>query len=598
MKPGRNDPCLCGSGRKYKKCCEQPGRISGIAPLLAEARLAIQQGRLERAGQLCGEVLANSSHHADALHLMGVVSAQTGQNERAVELIREAIASNPDDAMAITNLAVSLHALGRNEDALEHLHKANRLNPQSPHTLRNLAVVLSDLGRWAEAATYLDRWRQLEPANAEVYRWMGDWHSGQHLREQAVPCYLKALELDPGEIDTASNLGACLAETGRRESALALLCKIVELNPNHAGAWGNLGVATKNFGDLKTALHCCERALALEPGDAKALWNRSLCLLGMGRIEEGWKEYEWRWQSGAVPRVPALNQPRWDSSDPAGKKILVWAEQGLGDQILFFSMVPDLIRAGAHCVVECDWRLVKLLQRSFAAAEILPMCEPPHPRMQQPDIDFQIPVASLARWFRPSVGSFPPENGYLVVDPLQVRRWKERLAKLGDGLKVGICWRSGITRGARSIYYSQLNQWGPILTLPGIQFANLQYGPCEEELREAEALFGTRIHVWQDMDLKDNQDGLAALIASLDLVISAGTAVDSLAGAVGVPTWVLTRGIGDWWALGTEQCPWSPSVRTFRSGAVEPWEPAIARIAAELREMPVAAAGAPEVQPA
>ena len=582
MKSGRKDPCLCGSGRQSKNCCERLGQTSEIERLIAEARLAVQQSQWERAEPLCREVLASSSHHAEALHLMGVISGQTGRNERAVELIREALAEDPCNAMARTNLAVALHALGRNEEALEHLQKANELVPRSPHTLRNYAVVLSELGRWAEAAIYLGQWQKLEPANAEVYRWMGDWHSRQQLREQAVPCYLKALELDPLQIDTASNLAACLADTGHRESALALLCKIVELNPNHAGAWGNLGVATKNFGDLKTALNCCDRARALEPGDAKALWNRSLCLLGMGRMDEGWAEYEWRWPAGAVSRLPALPQPRWEGSDPAGKTILVWGEQGLGDQILFFSMVADLIRAGAHCIAECDWRLVKLLERSFPGAEVLPMYEPPHPRMQQPDIDFQTPVASLARWFRSSIDSFPKKNGYLVVDPVQAGRWRERLTKVGDGLKVGICWRSGMTRGARSFYYSQLNQWGPILTQPDIQFINLQYGPCAEELKEAEAIFGTRIHVWQDMDLKDDQDGLAALISSLDLVISAGTAVDSMAGAVGIPTWVLMRGEGSWWDLGTDHCPWNPSVQTFRCGACASWEPVIASIASEL----------------
>lgn len=563
--------------------------------LLEAARREVEQGCLERAGELCAQALDAAPHHAGALHLMGAIAGQTGRNQQAVELIEQALALTPADAMAHTNLAVALHGLGRSEEALAHLDQAIELAPQSTHTLRNYAVVLSDLGRWKEAAAYLKRWKELEPNNALVYEWIGDWHTRQNLREQAIPYYLKSLELDPGRSEAANNLGACLADAGRRESALALLCKIVEMHPDHAGAWGNLGVAAKNFGDLKTALRCFDRVLELDRCDVKAQWNRALTLLGLGRLAEGWEAYEWRFRSGAVPREQPSNQPRWEGNDPAGKTILVWVEQGLGDQILFFSMVPDLMRAGAHCVVECDWRLMKLLERSLAGAEVVPYCTPPQPRVQQADIDFQIPVGSLARWLRPSLDRFPNRSGYLVPDPVKVSRWKERLDALGEGLKVGICWRSGMSGGSRSMYYSQLKQWGPILTQRDIHFINLQYGECSEELSGAEGLFATRVHVWKDMDLKNDQDGLAALIAALDLVISAGTAVDCMAGAVGAPTWVLMRSIGDWWGLGTDRCPWNPSVRPFYCGAAAPWEPVIARIALELGEIAASKARGPQV---
>ena len=558
---------------------------------MAEARQEIQQGRMLRAEQLCAHALQIEPRHGEALHLMGVACGQTGRNGRAVELIVQALELTPSDAMAHTNLAVSLHALGRDAEALAHLHEAGELAPESTHMLRNYAVVLSDLGRWGESAAYLRRWSKLEPSNPAVYRWLGDWHSRQNLREQAIPHYLKALELDPGDVDAANNLGACLADTGRRETALALLCKVVELNPDHAGAWGNLGVAAKNLGDLATALRCFDRVLALEPTDAKAQWNRSLCLLGMGKLAEGWTDYEWRWKSGAVPREAPSKRPMWDGSDPGGKRMLVWAEQGLGDQIAFSSLIPDLMRAGARCVVECQNRLVKLFERSFRGVEIVPMCEPPHPRTQQLDIDYQAPMASLARWYRRRLEDFPEHRGYLVADSSEAARWRERLDALGEGLKVGISWRSGMARGMRSMQYSQLGQWGPILGTTGVHFVNLQYDECREELLEAERLFGVRAAVWSDMDLKNDQDRLAALIASLDLVISAGTAVDQMAGAVGTPTWVLTRGSGDWWSLGTDHCPWYPSVRVFRAGAAEPWGPAVARMGSELNKMAAARCG-------
>jgi Flp pilus assembly protein TadD len=586
MLAGRNDPCPCGSGRKYKKCCQttqMPAeRGLNIEALVAEARQDLLQRRFERAEQLCAQVLDAAPGHAEALHLMGLVSGQTGRYERAVKLIREALRFKPDDPVVQTNLAVALHALGRNTEALEHTEVAIALEPQSLHVVMNRAIVLLDLHRWAEAAPCCELWARLDPNNAEAHRGLGDCYARQGLRRQAVGPYAKSLSLEPDAVEVANNLGACLAEQGQRTEALAVLCHVVERHPDNAAAWANLGVAAKNLGDLNTALRSFDRALMLEPAHVNARWNRSLCLLGKGRLAEGWVDYEGRWKASEHCQERPFPQPRWDGSNPAGKTILVWLEQGLGDRILFASMLPDLARAGAHSILECDLRLVKLFARSFPDAEVVPDTEPPHPRTGQPDIDFQIPAGSLARWFRPNLDSFPKRSGYLVPDAVEVTRWRKRLAALGEGLKVGICWRSGQSRAMRSAFYSQLNQWGPILTIPGIHCVNLQYDDCREELREAERLFGSRVHAWNDMDLKNDQDGLAALMTALDLVISAGTAVDALAGAVGVPAWVLTRGIGDWWGLGTNHCPWNLSIRPFSCGAAEPWEPMIARMAGEL----------------
>ena len=156
------------------------------------------------------------------------------------------------------------------------------------------------------------------------------------------------------------------------------------------------------------------------------------------------------------------------------------------------------------------------------------------------------------------------------------------MAALGVGPKVGICWRSMLNKEARAKFYSDLNQWGPILKTPGVQFINLQYDRCETELSEAQDLFGTHVAVWNDMDLRNDQEGVAALIASLDLVISAGTAVAEMAGALGVPGWVLARNASDWTCFGQNYNPWNPNLRYCYCGKMKPWEPLIEQIAGEL----------------
>ena len=553
--------------------------------LLAEARRALERGQSERAEQLCRQVMDAAAHHPEAWLLMGLVCGKHGRYDQAAEWIQEAVRLRPDDAVAHTNLAVALRALGRNAEALEHTEVAVALAPQSLHAVMYRTIVLAETESWAEAARWGERWALLDANNAAAHRMLGNAYSRQGLRQRAVAPYAKSLALEPDSLEVANNLGACLAAEGHRAEALAVLCHAAERHPENAAAWANLGVAAKNLGDLETEFRCLDRALTLEPEHANARWNRSLCLLGKGRLAEGWVDYEWRWKASEHCQARPFTQPRWDGSDLAGKTILVWLEQGLGDRILFASMLPDLARAGAHCIVECDLRLVKLFARSFPEAEIVPDTEPPHPRMQKPDIHYQIPIGSLARWFRPTLDSFPQRPGYLIPDPALRAQWKERLAALGEGLKVGVCWRSGKARGMRSVLYSQFNQWGPILTSPGVQFVKLQYDQCEDELEEVERLFGTHVHGWSDLDLKNDQDGLAALIAGLDLVISAGTAVDQMGGAVGTPTWILTRGAHDPLSLGTDRCPWYPSARVFRCGANDPWGPLIEAMASELSRL-------------
>ena len=622
MKPGRNDACPCGSGRKYKKCCEAKAAQSrrGLDPglLFAQAQQEHQQGRLEEAERLCGQVLAADPQHAGALHLLGLLALQAGRHDRAAELIRKAIVLHPGSAQyhgnlgvalerlglreeavseciealrlspdltdALCNLGAILCDLGRPEKALPHLEKAAALTPQSVSAVQGCARALSELKRWAEAAPHFARWVALDPDNVTTRLKIGDCYFEQGLWQEAAAHYSKALELKPGSVEAANNLAVCFAKAGRRVEALAVLREAVRLNPETPTAWANLGSTIRRLGREETALRCLDFAIALEPTHVTAHWNRSLSLLALGRMAEGWAEYEWGWKTGIRKPERLCFQPRWDGSDPAGKTILVWMEQGLGDHIAFSSMLPDLLRAGAHCIVECDPRLVTLLERSFPGAEVVPQTVPPHPRTREPGIDFQIPAASLARWLRPSLESFPQRRGYLVPDPARAARWRERIGALGPGLKVGICWRSMLNKDAGALDSTQLNQWGPILTAPGVHFVNLQYDRCDEELREAGRLFGARIHVWDDTDLKNDQEGVAALIPALDLVLSAFTAVAQMAGGVGAPAWVLSHlGVQGWWGLGTDHCPWHPGLRLFPCGITDPWEPVIETVASELR---------------
>jgi hypothetical protein len=298
-------------------------------------------------------------------------------------------------------------------------------------------------------------------------------------------------------------------------------------------------------------------------------------------------EYEWGLATGDRQPKRTFLPPRWDGQDDLrGKTLLVWMEQGLGDHLVWAGMLPDLIDRGAHLVVECEHRLVSLLQRSFPTVEVVAQTGPPHARLQQPDIDYQIPAGSLPRHLRPTLAHFPNRAGYLTPDPDRVARWEERIAELGDGPKVGVSWRSLKYKGVRAMDCMSLSQWGPILTAPGIHWVNLQCGWTEDEMREIGDRFDCRLHLWQGLDLKDDIDELAALTTNLDLVVSAFTVTAQLAGALGVRSWVLPHlGNQSWFSLGTSPpyCPWHRSIRFFPCGAHEPWDRAINEVATALR---------------
>lgn len=519
-----------------------------------------------------------------SLRSQGIVAINQGRYPDGEALLLEALELAPNDARCHANLSVALERLGRVEESIHHAQEAVRLDPADPGAQSNLGIMLSNAGRQDEAIPYLEQAALLDPEDLLVRLTCAHYHAQAERWPQALDCYAEAYHLDPTLDDTISGYASALSQCGRDSKALLVLRKALRLDPSRALTWNNAACVLRRLGRNWEAVEYFDRALELDPEMLAARWGRSLSLLALGHLRRGWDDYECGMRT--VDRQPRREfaQPRWDGSDLNGKTLLVWMEQGLGDHLVWASMFPDLIRYhGARLLVECEVRLVSLLQRSFPSAEVFSQTEPPNPRTQSPDIDYQIPGGSLPRYLRPTVASFPPAGPYLVPDPVRVAAWRERLALLGPGPKVGISWRSLKTRGSRALDCMSLGQWQPILSLPGIHWVNLQPGWDEEELLELDGC-DVKMHLWQGLDLKDDQDEMAALISSLSLVVSAFTVTAQMAGGLDVPTWVLAhRGNQSWFNLGTDYCPWHPSIRFFWCKALESWEFPIRELAGELR---------------
>jgi tetratricopeptide (TPR) repeat protein len=341
-----------------------------------------------------------------------------------------------------------------------------------------------------------------------------------------------------------------------------------------------LGIALTLQGRLDDALDAHRRALSAAPGGPDSphallmTWNASHTLLASGRLQAGWDAYEARIPLGLGPHE--ITRPTWDTRIEPGS-VLVLAEQGVADEVMFASCLPDLLAEVTAVFVECDPRLVSLFARSFPSARV-----GPHRAWSGSDLsatggdpELAIPAGSLPRRYRRSVEDFPVDGAYLVPDAERVSAWR---ARLGPRKSVGISWRSTGTGPERLREYAALAEWEPVLTQPDTSLVSLQAGDCEDELAEVERSLGVQIRRWAGLDLVRDFEELAALVAALDYVVAPRGWIGHLAGALGTDTAMVANPY-PWTELGTGTLPWFPAVTVVHRTPGDGWVDAIATAA-------------------
>ena len=443
----------------------------------------------------------------------------------------------------------------------------NRLDEAAPLAEQLLAadadnlVALRILGVFARQSKDFDRSLQLlnkalkiAPTNAPLYFDLGVTYTELKLQQQAYENFLLCVKHQPTFQPACVNLAAVLEQQERYEDSLPWARKAVELKPDCPLAHYNCANQLRECGRVAEAIPHYQTALRLKPDYIKARWNLAICHLLLGDYANGWPLFEVREIAEEV-KFDKFTQPRWGGSLLAGKTIVVHAEQGLGDEVLFASCFDDVIASAKKTIITCEPRLLKLFQRSFPKATLypwtrrrdwspLPLAEP---------VDWQIPAGSLPAYFRTTAESFPQRNGFLVADREQVAAWRERFAALGTGLKVGLsCCAGGKANEGRKRTISLLD-WRQILQAPNVDFINLQYGDISEDAAEIQRELGVTIHDYEEGDPLIDVDGYAAKIAALDLVISVGNAAVHLAGCSTFPPGRCSRAFrpGDGWSPAT-----------------------------------------------
>lgn len=495
-----------------------------------------------------------------------ILSDIRGEYDAALAVYDKALATAPEDARLHRGRGKVLAELKRNDEAADAMRRAAELAPEDAAIAFHRAKILSDIKRDEEAAEAFVRAAELAPEDKDLWLAYGNALNRTGRKQEAVDALSRAIEIDPEFAAAYSNLGNILADEAMFEEALAAHLRAVALRPDLAEAYNNLGSAYQNACMPAEAVHAYEKALLIESSQDATLWNLALCLLSIGRVEEGWDIYGFGFASGQ--RMPYRPFPNllWQGEDLTGKTIMVWREQGVGDELRFSTCIPDLIAEAGHVIIETDPRLVGLYQRTWPEATVRAETGKATGLGNYPaeeiDFDWTAPLGIVASLRRRKPESFPKVPRPLKADPERRRAAREWLDSLGAGPRIGLTWRSGIRTTIRNVFATSPADWAPLAKINGAKLINLQFGEPGEEIRRAAEEHGLVIHEMPGLDTHRDLEGTAALTAELDFMAGLWNAASEMAGALGVPG-LIYMPANHSMQLGTGRLPWHPSLRIY-----------------------------------
>ncbi len=501
-----------------------------------------QAGRLDEAADLYRRVLQNDSGNPYALHYLGVIEASAGHLEQAKSLLERSLARQPANVQFVENYATTLVQAGDYETALRICRQRLQSDDRNVSLLYAGAVALFKLG---------------------------------HL-EEALAQFEKLLSIAPNHVAAINERGSVLAELGKFDAALACVQRALTLHPRYADAYLNLGNLYATLKRQDEAFAAYGKAQALNPDLADAHFSEALLSLSLGKFTEGWKKYEYRWQTkwSASPKRN-FRQPLWlGDSDIRNKTILIHAEGGFGDTLFGCRYIPMVAQLGARVIAEVQAPLKSLLTNLEAVSTLIADGE------TIPHFDTHCPIMSLPLALGTAMQIISTTTPYLTVSKDLVEKWRSKL--VGEEMKVGIGW-AGNTNRRRDRHRSiPLKTLLPVLGVNGIRFFSIQktLRQGDEELLDANPTI-----IRLDREIDDFQD-TAAIMMSLDLVISVDTAIANLAGALGRPFWVLLHDSPDWrWLDHGKHTPWYRTGRLFRQRVIGDWTPVTGEVRAELEKL-------------
>lgn len=538
------------------------GELKALAvePMLQRAVDALKAEDHRTADEWALKALGRDERSGFGWYLLAIARERAGDFASSVKAYEAALRLLPDHAEVANDLGRLAFRLGMASQSEKLFRHFLVRFPGHPEGANNLACALRTQGKLAEAVDVL------RPALME---------------RQDIPMLW-------------NTMGTVIAEQGDFATAQVFFQEALRLDPEFPKGRYNLGNCLLALGDAEGALAACEEAMSrVTARDELQMMRlaRSTTLAFLGRLGEGWDEYEARLHRDFAEVTHfVIDRPRWQpGADIAGKTLLVVGEQGLGDEILFANTLPDVLdKLGpdGKLIIAVEHRLAPLFARTYPQAEV--GAHKTYAFQNRPAraaefvtdpsrVDLWTPIGSLLREFRRSVDDFPARTPQMTADPKRVAFWKKQLKAL-PGRKVGLLWKSAISKGARHRYFSPLETWAPVLAQEGVSFVNLQYGECADELELVRREFGVEVFQPQGIDLKQDLDEVAALSCALDLVVGFSNATFNIAAACGAPSWLISTP-GAWPRLGlSDRYAWYPQTRLFLPPSFGEWGPVMADV--------------------
>ncbi|PWC35731.1 tetratricopeptide repeat protein [Azospirillum sp. TSO22-1] len=531
--------------------------------LLALAARSHAAGDFATASGLCDRVLALAPLHPDALMIKGLAARRSGRPGVAAALLRAALAAAPDHAGVWSNLADLDEVDGRADAALAGYRRVNALAPGDPRALA--ALLRLHTARWElDAAAALARvMTALSPERPELHAHLGELASVAGRHGDAPAPLRRAARLAPHNAAFHHTLGLALL-TAWEEGAIGPLRRALALQPDLADAWVALGDQLTRDGDVIAAHGAFHRAAALRPDEDTIRSRLRFAEIRIGRYEEWW--HSWNATRPYDPGLPGslLRLPLWEGEDASGSHLLVTGEEGLGDEILFASCLPDVITRPVRVTLACNPRLARLFARSFPGATVVPATA-----TASLAADRRIALGGLPAILRRTPASFPDRASFLTADPTMVADWRSRLGTAGQPI-VGLSWHT-VASETRCVSLQDLAD-ALAAGAGGPSLVSLQYGDHAAALAAAADRTGVPIADAGESGPGQDLDDWTARVAACDLVITIDNTTAHMAGALGVETWVLLPVEAEIrWEFDRTRSPWYPSAKLFRQPRPGDW---------------------------
>jgi tetratricopeptide (TPR) repeat protein len=518
---------------------------------------------------------------ADELFQNGLAMLQAGHLAEAEVAFGKVLRRERTHLGALNLLGIVLTRLGRFAEAETNLAAALKLNPNSDATLFNYAVVLKALQRPTEALARFDQALVINPGAAETWNSRGAILNQLERYDEAITSFDKATALRPDYADAFNNKARALEMLNRDAEALEACDQAIARNPQLGEAWFGRGAVLLKLDRHDDALRSFERAAAINPGFIPAKVECGTTLLSLRRFREGWQFYQWRTRLDDFPRAKPAIEARiraiHNRDELAGKTVAVIAEQGVGDEIMFGSVLPDLVRDATAVTYELDPRLIGLFSHNFPSVNFVARRSPEATQrgeiaeeISAGDFDVVMRAGNLGLVYRPDTESFP-RKPYLKPRTECIQRWRGLLGAKDKPLRIGISWRGGTKTTGSNNRSTTLEQMRPLLERTDCQFVSLQYGAVADEIDNFNRTFGGKLRYFPKQQI-DAFEELGGLIEALDLVVSVQNTTVHLCGALDKTCLAMLSRRAEWrYGASGKEMAWYSSVELYRQSQIGDW---------------------------